>query len=294
MAGGRFAPSPTGALHLGNLRTALAAAISAQGRGVPFFVRMEDLDRVTASRQHEADQLADLTEIGIDWDGEVIRQSERFDRYADALADLVSRGMTYECWCTRREIREAAVAPHGVGSEGRYPGTCRELSTAELETRRSSGRPPAVRLRADGPEVTFDDLVVGRQARIADDVVLRRNDGVPAYQLAVVIDDDAQGIDEVVRGDDLLDSTAAQLLLIELLGLERPMYGHVPLIVAADGQRLAKRHGAVTLAELGARGVDPDMVRARLLDSLGWSPTAPIADWSAVPRDPFVYEPADW
>ncbi len=294
MPGGRFAPSPTGALHLGNLRTALAASVSARCRRVPFIVRMEELDRVTASPLHEADQLADLAAIGISSDGEVIRQSERFDRYADALSELMSRHMTYECWCTRREIREAAAAPHAVGTEGRYPGTCRDLSRAELDQRRASGRSPAVRLRADGSVVSFEDLVAGPQVRAADDVVLRRNDGVPAYQLAVVIDDDAQGIDEVIRGDDLLDSTAAQLLLIELLGLTRPTYGHLPLVVAADGQRLAKRHGAVTLAELAAQGIDAPSVRTRLLESLGWSPLAPIADWSTIPCEPFVYLPDDW
>lgn len=279
---------------MGNLRTALAASVSARGRGVPFVVRMEDLDRVTSSPLHEADQLADLDAIGISWDGEVLRQSERFDRYADALSQLMSCGMTYECWCTRREIREAAAAPHGVGAEGRYPGTCRNLSSAELDDRRASGRAPALRLQADGATVSFEDLVAGPQVRLADDVVLRRNDGVPAYQLAVVIDDDAQGLDEVIRGDDLLDSTAAQLLLIDLLGLTRPTYGHVPLVVATDGQRLAKRHGAVTLAELAARGIDAPSIRARLLESLGWSPLAPIADWSAIPGEPFVYLPEDW
>lgn len=255
---------------------------------------MEDLDRVTASKEHEADQLADLAAIGIDWDGDVVRQSERFDCYADALADLMSLGMTYSCWCTRREIRDAAAAPHPVGTEGRYPGTCRDLSMAEMSERQASGRPPAVRLRADGAVVSFDDLVAGPQVRPADDVVLRRNDGVPAYQLAVVVDDDAQGIDEVIRGDDLLDSTAAQLLLIDLLGLARPSHGHVPLVVSADGERLAKRHGGVTLVELDGRGIDAASVRVRLLESLGWSSTAPIADWSAIPRQPSIYRSDDW
>ena len=294
MAGGRFAPSPTGSLHLGNLRTALAASISARGRRVPFVVRMEDLDRVTASKEHELGQLADLAAIGIDWDGEVVRQSERFERYADALSDLVSGGRTYSCWCTRREIREAAAAPHSVGAEGRYPGACRDLSVAEINKRREGGRPPAVRLRADGAVMSFDDLIAGSQTRVADDVVLRRNDGVPAYQLAVVIDDAAQGIDEVIRGDDLLDSTAAQLLLIDLLGLDRPTHGHVPLVVAPNGERLAKRHGAVTLGELAARGVSANEVRSRLLSSLGWSAVDPAANWSAIPSAPFIYHPGNW
>jgi glutamyl-tRNA synthetase len=265
---GRFAPSPTGDLHLGNLRTALVAWVSARRDGGSFIVRMEDLDRVTSGEVHEQRQLADLAAIGIDWDGEVVRQSDRFDIHRDAIATLRRQGLLYECFCTRREIREAAQAPHGPG-EGMYPGTCRELSTATAADLRDSGRRPALRLRADGAVVHIDDIVVGRYSGIADDVVVERNDGVPAYNLAVVVDDADQGVNEVIRGDDLLPVTPPQVVLHQRLGLEVPTYGHVPLVLAPDGSRLAKRHGAVTLADLARRGVTPTQVRSMLIDSLG-------------------------
>jgi glutamyl-tRNA synthetase len=269
MASGRFAPSPTGDLHVGNLRTALVAWLAARSTGGAFSVRMEDLDRVTSSRDHERSQLADLVALGIDWDGPVVRQSDRFDRYRAAIADLTGRGLTYPCYCTRREIREAASAPHGSVADATYPGTCRDLSVdrrAELER---SDRPAALRLRADGARVRFVDRLAGPYEGAVDDVVLRRNDGVPAYNLAVVVDDAAQGIEEVVRGDDLLASTPGQIHLARLLGLRAPAHLHVPLAVTPEGRRLAKRDGAVTLAEREARGDPPEHVRQVLLESLG-------------------------
>jgi glutamyl-tRNA synthetase len=261
---GRFAPSPTGPLHVGNLRTALAAWAIARAGGSPFIVRMEDLDLATSSRANEARQLAELAAIGLDWDGPVVRQSERFARYHDAIGELTAAALTYECFCTRREIREAAQAPHG--GEVPYPGTCRELTAAERSSRRDE-RPPALRLRAPGEPVTIDDLVVGPFTATPDDVVLRRNDGVPAYNLAVVVDDAAQGVTQVVRGDDLLPSSPRQALLQDLLGLPRVGYAHVPLVVGSDGQRLAKRHGAVTLEDLA--DVPVWRVVAALARSLG-------------------------
>ena len=264
---GRFAPSPTGPLHVGNLRTALAAWLLARSVGDRFVVRMEDLDRVTASREHEEAQLAELAALGLDWDGEVVRQSERFDRYEAAIATLTAAGLTYECSCSRREIREAAAAPHG--GEVAYPGTCRDLSASERARRRAE-RPPALRLRAPGAAITVDDAVVGPFTAVPDDVVLRRNDGVPAYNLAVVVDDAAQGVDHVVRGDDLLASAPRQALLQDLLGLARVRYVHVPLVVGPDGRRLAKRDGAVTLEELGA--VPVGRIVAALAGSLGLAP----------------------
>lgn len=268
---GRFAPSPTGDLHLGNLRTALVAWLAARSRGGRFLVRMEDLDRITASAEHEARQLADLTAIGLDWDGDVVRQSERFDRYEAAIERLSAQGLTYECYCSRREIREAASAPHaepGGRPELAYPGTCRDLTDAARRARRRE-RPPALRLRANDERVTVPDAVVGVYEGRVDDVVLRRNDGVPAYNLAVVVDDAAQGVTEVVRGDDLLASTPRQVLLQRLLGLEAVTYAHVPLVVGPDGERLAKRHGAVTLTELATKGVRPNRVLDALALSLG-------------------------
>ena len=265
---GRFAPSPTGSLHLGNLRTALVAWLSARSVGGEFIVRMEDLDRVTSSRSHEIDQLASLRSIGLDWDGEVVRQSERFARYHEAISRLPA-GTVYECYCTRREIRRAAEAPHGADPDGHYPGTCRGLTVQQRRALRESGRRPALRLHSDDGDESFDDRFCGPQTGRVDDLVLQRNDGVPAYNLAVVVDDAAQGVTEVVRADDLLPSTAGQIRLHRLLDLPIPAYAHVPLAVAPDGTRLAKRHGAVTLSDLAGRGLSPGDVCAWLAASLG-------------------------
>jgi glutamyl-tRNA synthetase len=267
---GRFAPSPTGPLHVGNLRTALAAWLLARAAGEAFVVRMEDLDRATANPASEARQLAELATFGLDWDGPVVRQSERFEHYHEAISALTAGGLTYECYCTRREILEAAQAPHG--GEVAYPGTCRDLRDEERVARRAE-RPPALRLRAPHEPVTVDDELLGPFTAVPDDVVLRRNDGVPAYNLAVVVDDAAQGISQVSRGDDLLVSAPRQALLQDLLGLPRVSYAHVPLVVGADGQRLAKRHGAVTLEDLA--GVPVGRIVAALAASLGLVVTAP-------------------
>ena len=203
---------------MGNLRTALLAWLYARSAGGRFLVRMEDLDRGRVRPGVEERQLADLRALGIDWDGPVVRQSER-SLYADAIEALD----TYPCFCTRAEIREAASAPHGP--VGAYPGTCRDLQ----QPRR--GRPAAIRVRADGT---------------VDDFVLLRSDGAYAYNLAVVVDDGDQGVDQVVRGADLEDSTPRQVWLARALGLPVPEYIHVPLVLGPDGSRLAKRHGAVT------------------------------------------------
>jgi glutamyl-tRNA synthetase len=269
---GRFAPSPTGDLHLGNLRTALVAWLAARSTGHRFIVRMEDLDRVTSSPEHEARQLADLSALGLVWDGPVVRQSERFDLYRAALERLHREGRVYPCYCTRREIRAeidgAAQAPHGQ-PDGGYPGTCRELSERERSDREAAGRRPALRLRTDGEVIEFVDGIAGRFAGAVDDVVLARADGVPAYNLAVVVDDAAQGVTQVVRGDDLLSSTPRQMLLQRLLGLRQPEYMHVPLVLGADGQRLAKRHGAVTIDDLAVAGWSAAEVLGVLAVSLG-------------------------
>ncbi len=264
---GRFAPSPTGELHLGNLRTALVAWLAARSTGRRFVVRMEDLDRVTSSDAHARRQLEDLAALGLDWDGEVVRQSDRFDRYRAEISRLVDAGHVYGCYCTRREIRAeidaAAAAPHVHLPDGAYPGTCRGLTAEDRREREAHGRRPALRLRTSGEVIGFVDSAVGRFDGAVDDVVVARADGVPAYNLAVVVDDAAQGIDQVVRGDDLLTSTPRQILLQRLLGYPTPEYLHVPLLLGDDGERLAKRHGAVTLRELVNDGWSvPDVVTA--------------------------------
>jgi glutamyl-tRNA synthetase len=296
MATGRFAPSPTGDLHLGNLRTALAAWLFARAAGSAFLLRMEDLDRAQSSRERERSQAADLAELGLDWDGQVVRQSERFDRYEAAIADLTARGRTYPCYCTRREIREAVAAPHGAPvPDGAYPGTCRDLTDAERRRREADGRPPALRLRAGVDHLTVDDALLGTISAAVDDVVLRRNDGVPAYNLAVVVDDAAQGIEQVVRGDDLASSSPRQRHLATLLGLPPVAYAHVPLVLGATGDRLAKRDGAVTLADQSARGIDAATLCGRLAASLGQGDGLPCRPRDLVERfDPAAIPASPW
>jgi glutamyl-tRNA synthetase len=270
---GRFAPSPTGMLHLGNLRTALLAWWFARSAGSAFRVRMEDLDAARVRPGSAEEQLADLAAIGLDWDGEVVFQSTRGDLYDAALARLD----TYECFCTRAEIRAAASAPHGP--VGAYPGTCRALTEGERAARRAEGRSPALRVRAGDAVVGFEDRLHGHCEGVVDDFVVRRNDGAHAYNLAVVVDDAAQGIEEVVRGDDLLDSTPRQIWLARALGLPQVAYAHVPLVLGPDGARLAKRHGAVTLRDVPAAAA-----RAWIERSLGFDDGE--FDPVALPREP--------
>ena len=269
MPDGRYAPSPTGTLHLGNLRTALVAWLFARSGGSRFLVRVEDVDTGRSRERFVAEQLADLAALGLDWDGPVVRQSERGVLYAAALAALDARGLVYPCWCTRAEIREAASAPHGPSAGGAYPGTCSGLTTAQRAERGRSGRPAALRVRAGDARVTVEDRLRGRISCIVDDFVLRRTDGDWAYNLAVVVDDHAQGVGEVVRGADLLETTPRQAWLHRVLGYTPPVYAHVPLLLGPDGARLAKRHGAVTLADATARGQSAASVRAELAASLG-------------------------
>jgi glutamyl-tRNA synthetase len=283
---GRFAPSPTGPLHLGNLRTALVAWCAASD----VVVRIEDLDRATASTDHARRQLADLAALGMRTDHPVVVQSERFELHRAAIADLEARGLVYRCYCTRREIRDAVAAPNGVVADGAYPGTCRDLSDAEHRRRARDGRRPALRLRSDGATISFDDAIAGRCEGVVDDVVVQRNDGIPAYNLAVVVDDHLQGVELVVRGDDLVPSTPRQIALQRLLGFATPRHAHVPLVVGPDGQRLAKRHGAVTRADRLAAGDTDRSLLATLGASLGFpsldTATSARSVTSAVGRDP--------
>lgn len=263
---GRFAPSPTGPLHLGSLRTALVAWLMARSAGARFLVRIEDLDPQRSRREFEAAQLADLRALGIDWDEEPVRQSQRAALYSDAVRRLDAGGRLYPCFCTRAEIREAASAPHGKLPEGAYPGTCRSLSAAAAGARVAAGARFALRLRAEGEHIDWHDRLLGAQRGVVDDFVVVRADGVHAYQLAVVVDDAAQGIGEVVRGLDLADSTPRQILLQRLLGLPTPGYAHVGLVLGPTGARLAKRDGGATLAD---RDEPAAVTLALLAHSLG-------------------------
>ncbi|HEX8909942.1 MAG TPA: tRNA glutamyl-Q(34) synthetase GluQRS [Anaeromyxobacteraceae bacterium] len=281
---GRFAPSPTGPLHLGNARTALLAWLAARARGASFVMRVEDLDGPRVRPGLEARMLAELRWLGLDWDEgpdlggphAPYRQSERLERYQAALDRLRRAEAVYPCFCSRAEIAAASQAPHGPSDEGpRYPGTCRALSPAEVAAR-SLRRAPAWRLRVAPGEIAFRDGVHGRRAfdvaAEVGDFVVARADGIPAYQLAVVVDDAAMGIEEVVRGDDLLSSTARQLLVYRALGLAPPRFAHVPLVTGEDGARLAKRHGALSLGELRERGADPRAVVGLLAALSGLAP----------------------
>lgn len=284
---GRFAPSPSADLHLGNLRTAVLAWLFARSTGRGFIIRIEDLD----DRTHEdiaQRQLADLAAIGLTWDGQPDWQSAHPQRYEAAIEELSHRGLVYECFCSRKDILGAPRAPHAP--LGAYPGTCRELTAAQRDRKRGTGRPPALRLRADVAEFTVTDIQHGSYTGVVDDFVLRRGDGVAAYNLAVVVDDAHDGVDQVVRGDDLLASSPRQAYLGSLLGHPVPIYAHVPLALNADGKRLAKRDGAVTLGELGAA-----TTFALIAESLGSSPAATLDDLlgsfdpARLPRQPWIY-----
>jgi glutamyl-tRNA synthetase len=267
---GRYAPSPSGPLHLGNLRTALLAWLAARSRGAPFVLRIEDLDRERSRPEHERSQLADLAALGLDWDGLAIRQSERLQEHRDAFEQLRAAGRLYPCWCTRADVREAASAPHDAAAPLRYPGTCRDLGDQERRRRaRESGREPVWRLDGRSEHVRFHDLLRGPCDGVVEDVVLWRADDAPAYNLAVVVDDDAQSVGEVVRGDDLIDSTPAQVLVADVLGVARPTYLHVPLVLGADRRRLAKRDGAVTLQQRLATGESIPRILAWMARSAG-------------------------
>jgi glutamyl-tRNA synthetase len=247
-------------------------------------MRVEDLDGPRVRPGMEATILGELRWLGIDWDegpdvggpAGPYRQSALGARHQSALERLRAAGLAYPCFCSRAEIAAASQAPHGPADEGpRYPGTCRDLPPEEL-ARRSASRRPAWRLRVPEGPVCFDDLVHGPQAfdvaGAVGDFVVMRADGIAAYQLAVAVDDAAMGITDVVRGDDLLPSTARQLLVYRALGLPAPRFAHVPLVLGEDGQRLAKRHGALSLGELRERGADPRAVVGLLAALCGLAP----------------------
>jgi len=299
MPDGRFAPSPSARLHLGNLRTALLSWLFARSSDSRFLLRVEDLDPASSRIEHAEAALEDLAALGLDHDGSVMWQSERREHHALALAALVATGETYPCFCTRKEIladaEAAARAPHAPAFA--YVGTCRDLSSRERAEREAAGRRPTLRVRGEGRSYGFVDAVAGDYSGEIDDFVIRRADGVPAYNLVVVVDDHAQGVGEVVRGDDLLDTTPRQLFLAELMGVPSPAYAHVPLVLDASGERLAKRHGAVTLADQEAMGRTPADVLSLFAVSLGLADAGePVRaadlverfDPASVPRSPWA------
>ncbi len=294
---GRFAPSPTGRLHLGNARTAFLAWLQARAAGGRFLLRIEDLDRARSRAEYVEDLLRDLEYLGLTWDEEPIFQSRRAGSYQAALADLLKLGRTYECFCSRAEIAQAASAPHGADDDGPpYPGTCARLEEAAAAPRRRQ-QTPAWRFRVRPGVVELVDKVRGpfRQdvASAVGDFVVQRNDGGASYQLAVVVDDAHSGISDVLRGDDLLASTPRQLQLYEALGLSAPAFAHVPLLVEPNGQRLAKRQGFFAITELRLHRVPAERVIGLLASWSGLGDEeAPASDWvhhfrlEAIPRGP--------
>ncbi len=280
---GRFAPSPTGRLHLGNIRSALLGWLWARSEAGEFLLRIEDLDPDRSKPVFTEGILEDLEWLGLDWDGPVWKQSERSAVYDEAIARLEASGRAYRCWCSRAEVARAAAAPH-VGEEGPvYPGTCREGATPK------PGREPSWRFspsprggegRGEGGRESFTDELHGALtqdvATEVGDFIIRRIDGVASYQLAVVVDDALSGITHVLRGEDLLSSTARQIQLQRALGYPTPKYAHVPLLMQADGRRLAKRDGASTVAGLRALGWSAEKVIGQLAMWSGLTDGAPI------------------
>jgi glutamyl-tRNA synthetase len=298
---GRLAPSPTGAQHVGNARTYLIAWLSARARDGRVVLRIEDIDSPRIKPGAAEQALADLRWLGLDWDGEPLVQSQRLAVYEEALRCLQERELVYPCTCTRSDIERAASAPHADHDGPSYPGTCAGRRAADAGAlgdrpfawRFRVSRSPAFTDRYRGP--THIDL-----QQVGGDFVVWKSAGTPAYQLAVVVDDAAQGVTEVIRGDDLVPSTPRQLLLYDALGLAPPQFAHVPLVVGPDGRRLAKRHGDTRLAALREAGMRPEALVGFLGWSCGWlerpAPATlrellPLFRLDAIPREPFVVSP---
>jgi glutamyl-tRNA synthetase len=299
---GRLAPSPTGAQHLGNARTYLIAWLSAHSRGGQIVLRIEDIDspRIKAGAAEQA--LDDLRWLGLDWDGEPVVQTARLPLYEAALHQLQERELVYPCTCSRTDIERAASAPHLEHEGPVYPGTCAGRGAADAA--QLGNTPHAWRFRVKPQPIQFDDGFHGLTTldlrELGGDFVVWKSAGTPAYQLAVVVDDAAQGITEVIRGDDLVPSTPRQLLLYDAIGLTPPRFIHVPLVVGPDGRRLAKRHGDTRLATLRHAGVRPDALLGLLAHSCGWidrvepitaKELLPRFRLEAIPKQPFVLTP---
>jgi glutamyl-tRNA synthetase len=270
MTRGRFAPTPSGELHIGNALAALLAWLQIRKENGTFVLRIEDLDRPRCRPEYARQMVGDLKWLGLDWDegpdvggdfGPYV-QSERDEFYIKAFERLLRKGKLYPCFCSRKELRRLASAPHGLASLGpEYPGTCRNLSAADQE-RKSKFKRPSYRFAMPERPIDFEDKVMGHQSYppgSGGDFVVKRADGIMSYQLAVVVDDAAMGITDVLRGADLLDSTLRQILLYEALNLPAPKFTHVPLLYGPDGRRLSKRHGDwITIAKLRKKGMSPE------------------------------------
>lgn len=266
---GRLAPSPTGLLHLGHARTFVLAWLNVRSRGGELCLRLEDLDTSRCRPEFAEATLRDLEWLGLDWDGPVVSQASRIDELRAAATRLEEAGLAYRCFCTRADLRSALSAPQRGVDEQRYAGTCRGGRAPHL-----APGPSALRLRVPEGAIPFVDGIAGEQrydvAREVGDFMIQNRAGVPSYQLAVVVDDAARGVNEVFRGDDLLSSTPRQMLLLRALGLPAPRWYHAPLVLDATGRRLAKRADDLSLATLRSAGVDPRAIVAWALSSAGF------------------------
>jgi len=273
----RLAPSPTGALHLGNARTFLINWLLARQKGWRILLRVEDLDSPRVKAGADRMLMDDLAYLRLDWDEGPIYQSKRQDEYAAAVRKLLERNLAYPCICTRKEVDLAASAPHAEDGASVYPGTCRGRFASVEEAAAYAGKPPAIRFAAADKTIEFEDGFLGRRtfnvARELGDFVIAKSDGTAAYHLAVVVDDLAAGVDQIVRGDDLLESTPRQILLYQALepSTAIPRYTHLPLVVGSDGRRLAKRHGDTRLQTYRQMGVKPGRLLALLAKWCGIS-----------------------
>jgi glutamyl-tRNA synthetase len=304
----RLAPSPTGALHLGNARTFLINWLLARQNNWRILLRIEDLDGPRIKHGADAQAIDDLRWLGIDWDEGPIYQSARTPLYDAAIDQLLEKKLAYPCICTRREATLAASAPHEEDAIAIYPGTCRDRFASVDEAKKVAGKSPAIRFRVPEIAIEFDDAFAGyvrfeNVAKQLGDFIITKSDGVAAYQLAVVVDDAEMNITQIVRGDDLLDSTPRQILIYRALGLEEkiPRYTHLPLVVGTDGKRVAKRHGDTRLSHYRELGVSPGRVRSLLARWSGIECDAeiPIDDLlqrfmiGRIPRDRIIMSAAD-
>ncbi len=301
---GRLAPSPTGGLHVGHARTFLIAWLAAKSSGGEIVLRIEDIDTSRVRPGATEGAIADLRWLGLDWDAGPYVQSERMAAYREALDRLKRDDVVYPCTCTRAEIARAASAPHAEDEGPTYPGTCSNRTASDSDGLRD--RPFAWRFRVGRAAVAWDDLFKGPTAidpgRVGGDFLVARSPFAPSYQLAVVVDDLAMGVTQVIRGDDLVASTPRQILLCDALEGTAPRYGHVPLVVDAEGRRLAKRDGSIKLGTLREQGFDPRRLVGWIARSCGWAdriePSEP-RDWigrfdpATIPARPYTFDVAD-